>query len=38
MLGGKEVSRGEGRSKIEGKQRAAECVLAKPAKFFIALP
>ena len=38
MLGGKEVSRGEGRSKIEGKRRAAERVLAKPAKFFTALP
>jgi dsRNA-specific ribonuclease len=37
-LDGKEVARGQGRSIIEGKRRAAEQVLHKPARFFTSLP
>ena len=38
ILDGKEVGRGQGRSIIEGKRRAAEQVLYKPARFFSGLP
>ena len=38
ILGGREVSRGEAKSKKEGKRKAAEHVLNKPAKFFTTLP
>jgi len=38
ILDGKEVGRGQGRSIIEGKRRAAEQVLHKPARFFSSLP
>jgi len=38
ILDGKEVSRGKGRSILEGKRKAAELVLGKPAKFFSVLP
>jgi dsRNA-specific ribonuclease len=38
ILDGKEVGRGQGRGIIDGKRRAAEQVLHKPARFFSSLP